>query len=168
MRRRVVLALLPALAAASCDSGGDEGRREVSSTGVIQRPYVPIVEGTAPRGTLAYAAALAPPGPAVTPALLRLGRERFETFCTPCHGERGYGDGPVVSRGFPKPPSYHEARLRAAPPEYIVSVVTEGTGAMWSYAERVPPFERWAIAAYVKTLQEREAAAPAATSAAPP
>jgi len=74
-------------------------------------------------------------------------------FCSPCHGARGAGDGVVVSRGFPPPPSYHQDRLRDAPPEHIVSVITNGTGTMYSYAERIPPEDRWAIAHYVKALQ---------------
>jgi mono/diheme cytochrome c family protein len=106
---------------------------------------------------MAYAAAVAPPGPAFTVERLQRGREQFETFCTPCHGARGYGDGPVVSRsGFPKPPSHHEDRLRAAPPAYFVEVITNGRGAMWPYAERILPEDRWAIAGYIKALQLSE------------
>jgi len=153
MRPGLTGALLAAVLLAACDSDGADPR-EVAATGVVMRPHIPIPEGAVPRGTLAFAEALAPPGPAVTPALVERGRERFETFCTPCHGERGLGDGPVVARGFPKPPSYHEERLRAAPPAYFVGVITEGKGAMWPYAERVPPLDRWAIAAYIKVLQQ--------------
>jgi mono/diheme cytochrome c family protein len=166
VRPGLASALLSAVLLAACDSGG----KDAAATNAVARGYAPVPEGAAPRGTLARLEALALPGPALTPALLRRGRERFETFCTPCHGERGEGDGPVVRRGFPKPPSYHEERLRAAPPAYIVEVITNGRGAMWPYAERVPPLDRWAIAAYVKALQgEADAAArPAATGTARP
>jgi hypothetical protein len=61
----------------------------------------------------------------------------------------------VVSRGFPRPPSYHEERLRAVGPEHIVGVITNGSGRMYSYADRVPPADRWAIAHHVKSLQAR-------------
>jgi mono/diheme cytochrome c family protein len=59
----------------------------------------------------------------------------------------------VVSRGFPRPPSFFEERLRSARPELIVSVITNGVGRMSSYAERIPPEDRWAIAHYIKALQ---------------
>lgn len=149
---RLGLILSSALLAAGCDTGTEE-RTDVASTRVVQRPYTPVPPGTVPRGAAARAAAVAPPGPEVTPALLHRGQERFLVFCSPCHGERGQGDGTVVSRGFPQPPSYDEERLRALSPAQIVTVITEGKGLMMSYAERVPPEDRWAIAHYVKTLQ---------------
>lgn len=135
----------------------------MTSTPVQERPAFPAAPGAVPRGTSALVAALAPPGPPVTPALLERGRERFLVFCSPCHGARGYGDGPVVSRGFPAPPSYHQERLLKAPPEHFVSVITTGIGRMYSYADRVPPTDRWAIAHYVKALQAAEAESDEAT-----
>lgn len=89
----------------------------------------------------------------VTREVLAVGRDRFDTFCAPCHGIAGYGDGMVVQRGFPPPPSFHSDRLRQVPPGYIYNVITNGFGIMYSYAYRVPPEERWAIAAYIKALQ---------------
>jgi mono/diheme cytochrome c family protein len=145
------LCLVPALLA-GCDSGTEDAR-DVSSTRVVMRPHVPVPPGTVPRGAGAHAAALAAPGPAATLDLVRRGRERFLAFCSPCHGTSGTGDGIVVSRGFPRPPSYFEERLRAAPPELIVSVITNGVGRMSPYAERIPPEDRWAIAHYIKALQ---------------
>ncbi len=59
----------------------------------------------------------------------------------------------IVARGFPKPPSYHTARLRAAPAQHFVDVITNGYGVMYSYAARVEPQDRWAIAAYIRALQ---------------
>jgi mono/diheme cytochrome c family protein len=151
-----VIVLLPALMLAACDSGTEDSRA-VSSTRAVMRPHVPVPPGAVPRGAAAQNAALAAPGPAVTPALISRGKERFLAFCSPCHGAAGLGDGVVVSRGFPRPPSYHEERLKAAPPDYIVGVITSGRGAMYPYAERVPPEDRWAIAHYIKTLQAGEA-----------
>jgi mono/diheme cytochrome c family protein len=72
-------------------------------------------------------------------------------FC--CHGLAGDGDGIVPARGFPHPPSYAEPRLVAAPPSYIVDVITNGHGVMYPYADRVSPADRWAIAAYIRALQ---------------
>jgi mono/diheme cytochrome c family protein len=91
--------------------------------------------------------------PPLTLALLQRGQERYAIFCSPCHGYAGYGDGTVVSRGFPAPPSYHSARLRGAPSRHFFDVITHGYGVMYSYAARVPPADRWAIAAYVRALQ---------------
>ena len=154
---RLMLRALTLLALAGCDPGTEEPS-PVASTRTAMRPDVPAPAGTVPRGASAYAEALAAPGPAVTPALLERGRERFLAFCSPCHGEKGDGDGTVVSRGFPAPPSYHQERLRQAGPEHIVAVITEGVGRMYSYADRVPPEDRWAIAHYVKALQSAEGA----------
>lgn len=109
-------------------------------------------DGTVAQGALDEAARLdeAPP---LDAALLRRGRERYEAICTPCHGLTGHGDGMVVARGFPPPPSYHEDRLRAAPARYFVDVITRGYGVMYPYAARVAPRDRWAVAAYIRALQ---------------
>ena len=151
---RVIAGVL-ALALAACDSGTEQ-RAEVSTTRVVMRPHEPLPPGAVPRGATASTAALAAPGPPVSPALLERGRDRFTAFCTACHGAKGYGDGPVVSRGFPAPPSYHQERLRQVAPEHIVGVVTNGVGRMYPYADRVPPEDRWAIAHHVKALQAEE------------
>ena len=89
----------------------------------------------------------------VTADLLARGQTRFQVFCSPCHGRTGRGDGMVVQRGFKKPPSYHIDRLRQMPIGYFYDVMTNGFGAMSDYAAQVPPADRWAIAAYVRTLQ---------------
>jgi mono/diheme cytochrome c family protein len=89
----------------------------------------------------------------VTRDVLVRGRDRFEVYCSPCHGLSGYGDGMVVQRGFIPPPSFHTDALRQAPVGHIFQVATEGLGAMPSYAAQVPVRDRWAIVAYVKALQ---------------
>ena len=96
--------------------------------------------------------------PPMTLALVQRGRERFNIFCSECHGYGGDADGMVVQRGFPKPPSFHEARLVNAPDEHFVDVITHGYGVMYSYADRVPPADRWAIAAYIRALQRTKPA----------
>ncbi|MFL6663954.1 MAG: c-type cytochrome [Rhizobacter sp.] len=98
----------------------------------------------------ALAAASAPP---LTAARLERGRERYAIYCVPCHSPVGDGDGPVVRRGFPRPPSYHEERLRQAPDRHFFDVITHGYGVMYSYADRVTPDDRWAIVAYIRALQ---------------
>jgi mono/diheme cytochrome c family protein len=90
---------------------------------------------------------------AVTPAVMARGRDRYSVFCTPCHGQTGEGDGMIVRRGFRKPPSYHEDRLREAPVGYYFDVMTHGFGAMQDYAAQITVADRWAIAAYIRALQ---------------
>jgi mono/diheme cytochrome c family protein len=89
----------------------------------------------------------------LTPALLKRGEERFNIYCSVCHGRTGEGNGMIVQRGFPHPPSYAEERLRNAPVGYFYEVITHGYGLMYSYASRVEPQDRWAIAAYIRVLQ---------------
>lgn len=89
----------------------------------------------------------------ITQQVLERGQERYDIYCTPCHGYDGYGDGIVVQRGFSPPPSFHEDRLREVPPGYMYGVITNGIGAMYSYAVRVKPEDRWAIVAYIRALQ---------------
>ena len=96
------------------------------------------------------AASTAPP---LTLALLSAGSSAIRIDCTPCHSELGDGNGMVVQRGFPHPPSYHSDRLRQAPTQHFYDVITHGYGAMYSFAGRVAPDDRWAIAAYIRALQ---------------
>jgi mono/diheme cytochrome c family protein len=89
----------------------------------------------------------------VTRAVLARGRERFDIYCAVCHGRTGEGNGMIVQRGFPAPPSYHTDRLRTAPVGHFYDVITNGYGVMYSYAARVEPPDRWAIVAYIRALQ---------------
>ncbi|HVZ10294.1 c-type cytochrome [Rhodopila sp.] len=91
--------------------------------------------------------------PAVTLALLQRGQERYRIYCAPCHSELGDGHGIIVARGFPAPPNYEEERLRAAPPSFFFDTITNGHGVMYSFAQRIPPADRWAIVAYIRALQ---------------
>jgi len=107
-----------------------------------------------PAGTVARDFSSGPaPMPRITRALLQRGQERFEIYCAVCHGLAGYGDGQIVQRGFPAPPSYHSDRLRRVSNQHIYDVITQGYGVMYSYAQRVAPPDRWAIVAYIRTLQ---------------
>jgi mono/diheme cytochrome c family protein len=89
----------------------------------------------------------------LTRELMIRGRERFEAICAECHDRTGSGNGMVVQRGFPQPPSLHVDRLRNAPIGHFFNVITNGYGVMYSYATRVEPEDRWAIAAYIRALQ---------------
>jgi mono/diheme cytochrome c family protein len=123
----------------------------------------PIPAGTVARGQLredrtfytgqdgeAFAASIPLP---VDRALLDRGRERFNIYCAPCHGQTGDGLGMVVRRGYKQPPSFHIDRLRRAQPGYYFDVITNGFAKMPSYASQVQPADRWAIVAYIRALQ---------------
>jgi mono/diheme cytochrome c family protein len=88
-----------------------------------------------------------------TRALLERGRERYDIFCSPCHARTGDGDGMIVQRGYPRPTSFHEERLRNASAGYLFSAISNGFGVMPSYAAQVPVADRWAIVAYLRALQ---------------
>jgi mono/diheme cytochrome c family protein len=86
-------------------------------------------------------------------ALLDRGRERFDIYCSPCHGYLGDGDGMVARRGFKIPPSLHHDRVRRAPPGYLFQVITNGYGGMGDYGNQIPVEDRWAIVAYIRALE---------------
>ncbi len=90
---------------------------------------------------------------AVTMEMLARGRERFNIYCSVCHGETGYGDGMIVQRGFSPPPSLHSERLRSAPLKHFYDVITNGFGSMPSYAVQINRDDRWAVIAYIRALQ---------------
>lgn len=112
----------------------------------------PLPQHTVARGDLLRDEQTATPPP-VTAALLQRGRERFDIYCSPCHGLAGRGDGMIVQRGFPAPPDYNSPPLRAASAAHIFDVITNGYGVMYAYSARVEPEDRWAIIAYIRALQ---------------
>ena len=84
------------------------------------------------------------------------GRERYEALCAPCHGYVGEGDGMVVQRGFPRPPSLLGTEVRALRPGDIYVTIARGAGAMPSYSTQTEPEDRWRIVAYVEALQRSQ------------
>ncbi len=92
----------------------------------------------------------------LTRAVLERGRERYNIYCAPCHSEVGDGDGMIVRRGYLRPPSFHDDRLRKAPLGHFFDVITNGIGGMPDYSEQVTPEDRWKIAAYIRALQLSE------------
>jgi mono/diheme cytochrome c family protein len=132
------------------------------SDGKLARP---LINGTVPRGHRTindplYAVTNAPAGTEtatfpfpLAAKDLEIGREQFTIFCAPCHGGLGDGKGMIVQRGFPSAPSYYQKRLRDAAPGHFYNVITHGYGAMYSYAERIRPDDRWRIVGYVRALQ---------------
>jgi mono/diheme cytochrome c family protein len=90
---------------------------------------------------------------AVDKAFIERGQQRYDAYCSPCHGRIGNGLGMIVRRGFKQPPSYHIDRLRNAPVGHFYDVITNGYGAMLNYAAQVSVRDRWAIIAYIRALQ---------------
>lgn len=123
----------------------------------------PLVEGTVARGTLRedellYTGKMNGQLADVLPMelnqqLLDRGEERYNIYCSMCHGSTGTGDGMIVRRGYKRPPSFHDASLKTAKIGHFYDVMTNGYGVMPSYAAQVPVQDRWAIAAYVRALQ---------------
>jgi mono/diheme cytochrome c family protein len=89
----------------------------------------------------------------ITIQVMNRGQERYNIYCSACHGKVGDGNGMIPSRGYRRPPSYHTDTLRAAKNGHFFDVITNGFGAMPSYAQQVPVHDRWAIIAYVRALQ---------------
>ncbi len=185
-RARMTLATLALLAAGCRQEMYDQPRYEPQEAsdffadGKADRPLVP---GVVPRidarnepndelydrlsvGSTGGESAQEPPFP-VDRRVLDRGRQRYQIFCLPCHGERGDGRGMIVRRGFSPPPPLYGKRpttgkssavsiyddLRDAPLGHFFDVITHGHGAMYSYASRIPPRDRWAISAYIRALQ---------------
>ncbi len=108
---------------------------------------VALVTGKSKSG---YVEALPVP---VDRALLERGRQRYDIYCSPCHDRAGTGAGMIVQRGYKRPPSLHEDRLRGMPVGYFFGVITNGFGVMPGYAPQIPVDDRWAITAYIRALQ---------------
>jgi mono/diheme cytochrome c family protein len=150
MRWMLAVALAAAgLATAACDNMANQPKRLP-----YELPYGAEASWPAllPQGIVARDEKPVSPPP-LTLALLEHGQQRFDIYCAPCHSRTGDGQGMIVQRGFPSPPSYYIDRLRAAPVQHFYDVITNGYGVMYSYADRVAPEDRWAIAAYIRALQ---------------
>jgi mono/diheme cytochrome c family protein len=123
----------------------------------------PRVEGTVARGEMSsdgffdtgkINGAVADGFPiAVTLEVINRGHERFDIYCSQCHGRTGDGNGMIPARGYRRPPSFHTETLRVATTGHYFDVMTNGFGAMPPYGKMIPPRDRWAIAAYIRALQ---------------
>ena len=164
---RAAAVLLATLGLAACRQDMHDAPRyepfETSRFFADGRASRPVIEGTVARGHLVddehlatgrIGGAFAPTFPAaVTAETLARGRERYDIYCSPCHDRTGSGNGMIVQRGFPRPRSFHEDRLRQIAPGYVFAAITDGFGVMPSYAAQVPVEDRWAIVAYIRALQ---------------
>lgn len=172
---RVIAALaLTAVASAACRQDMHDAPRydplEVSEIFANGSSARPIVAGTVPRGQLNDDAFLhtgkgADGLPvnafpfAITHEELDRGQERFNVYCSPCHGRTGVGNGMVVQRGYRQAQSLHIDRLKLAPVGYFFDVITNGFGVMPDYRSQIPVVDRWKIIAYVRALQLSRAGA---------
>ncbi len=165
--------MLAAFGAAACRQDmHDNPRYEAYEDGANRQ----VPEGTVARGSLDLAVT-APKAPArgqaagataslqpgedgfpfkVTKEILDRGENRFNITCAPCHGKLGDGNGMIALRGFRHPPTYHQDRLRNAPTSHFYDVMTNGLGAMPSYAEVLAPEDRWKVIAYIRALQKSQ------------
>jgi hypothetical protein len=89
-------------------------------------------------------------------SFLHRGRERYEIYCTPCHGGTGTGNGIVISYGYVPPPSFNEQRILDMPDGEIYSAIHNGVRTMPSYRHQIPVEDRWAIVAYIRDLQRSQ------------
>lgn len=159
-----LLILIASILLLSACQGEMQNRGRIKPLEDIGRPLQQIPEGAVPVGDITGESVLftgrdengdlATELPfELTREVLERGRERYDIYCSPCHGLDGAGGGVAVQRGFPQPPSFHTQRLREAPPGHYFDVITNGFGVMFPYNTRVAPEDRWAIAAYVRVLQ---------------
>jgi mono/diheme cytochrome c family protein len=169
MNKSLVLALLAAtsLVAAGCRQDMHDAPRyeafEASSSFPDGRASRTAPAGTVARGWLRddealytgkVAGQMVDQFPfAIAHADLQRGQQRYNIYCTPCHGKLGDGNGMVVQRGLRQAASYHQDRLRQEKAGYFYDVITNGFGAMQGYAEQIPVRDRWLIVAYVRALQ---------------
>jgi mono/diheme cytochrome c family protein len=159
MRKLILLSILFAAAGCWQDDMADGSRIKP-----MEEAPRPLINGTVPRGGRVINdtiyAVTAPQGPPtasfptpLTAKDLDRGQLQYNIYCSVCHGATGKGDGMIVQRGFPRPPSLYLDRLRNAPHGHIYNVITHGYGAMYSYHDRIVPEDRWRIVGYVRALQ---------------
>ena len=172
MRRRLVLApAMPALLALVLAGCRNDMHNQAKTMPLRESSFFsdgssarPLPEGVVARGFLRADAALYRgigadgkfvleiPAP-ITRELVARGRERFNIYCSPCHGRAGDGQGMIVQRGFKNPSTFHVDRLRNERAGYFFDVMTNGFGQMSSYASQITPEDRWAIVSWIRTLQ---------------
>jgi mono/diheme cytochrome c family protein len=157
MKKAAALFLLLLLTA--CGESMDQQNRLKTygaATGIADWPgageALPLPPGVVSQGEAARQLALTVP-PAPSMALLTRGQKRYGIYCAPCHGLAGDGDGFAVARGFPRPLPFSAPKLMQANASHLMDVISNGSGTMYSFYDRVEPADRWAIIAYIRALQ---------------
>lgn len=151
MKTKIVLALLCMGLIACVQEMGKEGR--LLPYGAIDNMPIAraLPENTIARGQLNKNIKFESPDKSLE--LFQRGQQRYEIFCTPCHGLSGYGQGLIIERGFPAPSSFHEERLREVPNEYLFNVIRKGYGKMHGFADLINFSDTIAIVSYIRALQ---------------
>jgi len=146
--------LLAPLLLAGCDNMVKQPRYDAYGAGALfadgKAMQMPPA-GTVPRDAAAWTAQAAQPPMSL--ALIQRGRDRYAIYCSMCHGLDGSGDGTIPARGFPRPADFHAADQRSLGSAQIYQAISNGAGAMYGFADRVPAPDRWAMAAYVEALR---------------
>jgi mono/diheme cytochrome c family protein len=91
-------------------------------------------------------------------ALLRRGRQRYEIFCTPCHGATGTGRGIMTQYGMVGVASITDDLHRLMPDGQYFDVISNGKGRMMAYGPQIKARDRWAIVAYIRALMRSQGA----------
>ncbi|MDQ3045759.1 MAG: cytochrome c, partial [Chloroflexota bacterium] len=130
------------------------GKKSTAGTSAPAGPQTATPPGgSAAQGIAAYPDDLEEFPLPITHDVVKRGKERYDIFCSACHGMTGNGDGMIVRRGFRRAASFHTDSLRQAPVGHYFDAITNGWGAMPSYAAQIPARDRWAIVAYIRALQ---------------
>jgi mono/diheme cytochrome c family protein len=96
-----------------------------------------------------------------TPENIARGQWGFQTFCSPCHGVQGMGDGPSARFGIPGfPIGIKETNAGKMPPRQIFRLITHGRGVMPTYKTQIRQADRWRIILYLRTQLQKQAAQP--------
>jgi mono/diheme cytochrome c family protein len=157
-RRAVAAVIAGAIALAACDKQMANQHKDKTWHAAQKLPNGLEWPLTPPAGVVSREAPRPPP--ILSLALLQRGRAHYQIDCAPCHAATGDGSGMIVKRGFPEPPPLDDKRIVGEPTQHYVDVIANGYGIMYSFAERVAPRDRWAIAAYIRALQRARAGSP--------
>ncbi|MFN2491495.1 MAG: cytochrome c [Pyrinomonadaceae bacterium] len=145
-------------------TGKKRGKSTATTSAASQsgpQPSATSGAGTTLQGAAAYPDDVEIFPISVTKEMVTRGKERYEIFCSACHGLTGNGDGMIVRRGFRRAASFNDDRLRQAPVGHFFDAITNGWGAMPSYAPQITAHDRWAIVAYIRALQLSQQSQPA-------
>ena len=136
-----------------------------SPRGAIARDHLPLHYSASPEDAARAGAELLNPLARNPAPHLERGAALYASFCQPCHGPGGLGDGPVTRRGVPPPPSLLADNARCLADGRVFHVLTYGQNNMPSYAAQIAREDRWRIILYLRSLQgQLSATGSAATS----
>jgi len=147
--KNVTILSLAVLVSSACEPAmNHEGRLHADSMLQNSVPSVSSVDDTVDRSWSPKSTRLVR-----NKLTLKHGQNRFNIYCTPCHGDDGAGNGMIVQHGFLNPPSFHSEEVRRKSDDFYFGVISNGYGAMFSYADRLSVNDRWAVIDYIRALQ---------------